>query len=263
MSADSRVLLPNRVRRLLVLGGFLVVLAGCTQQAVPLRPAPPPAPSNAPPRPLPRAPGTPEPGAPSRPTALQPPAASDTAALDRHRIAEIVAAAVDTEIRHLQRHNPTITDVDYAHLAQQVTREWQDDLTEQLTVSPSALPPDIEERIRASVRQRFFEQLSIADAHRRAEAPDATVYQDEAAERRQQWLAQGWSPTIIDAVLSQRVMIGMTKPQVEAAWGKPDQRVTDVLPNAVLEYWTYINGSTQWQAVHFRDGVVESLHQQE
>jgi hypothetical protein len=66
-----------------------------------------------------------------------------------------------------------------------------------------------------------------AEAARRREEIDAARRRQEiiaATERRRQEIsAKQWPETIKQAVLAQRVQIGMTTEQVTASWGRPQQ----------------------------------------
>lgn len=63
--------------------------------------------------------------------------------------------------------------------------------------------------------------------------------------------AKHWSGPITTAVIARKILFGMTREQVRASWGEPDEINRTVTPGDVHEQWVY---GTQY--VYFDNGVV-------
>lgn len=62
-----------------------------------------------------------------------------------------------------------------------------------------------------------------------------------------------------DAAANQEVMRGMTKAQVELAWGKPNKINTSIGSYGKHEQWVYRRGAGSAQYIYFENGVVTSM----
>jgi hypothetical protein len=119
---------------------------------------------------------------------------------------------------------------------------------------------------RARAKRASIEQARAAALANTADSLQAVVRAKmdaaEARERRRENVAaekkradairrEGWPVAITDAVIARKIRLGMTREQVRAAWGKPDDIHRTVTAYAVREQWIY--GSLY---VYFDDGVV-------
>lgn len=83
--------------------------------------------------------------------------------------------------------------------------------------------------------------------------------QCESVQRRQSYIIQNphLSPNIKTAILKGRVLIGMTKEEVVAAIGRPDQK-QDTSTWAAREHWIYHTGTDLARLYIFQFGKVNS-----
>jgi hypothetical protein len=96
--------------------------------------------------------------------------------------------------------------------------------------------------VRAAQRKKLDAKLDAEEARER---------QRESAEHVAALRRKGWPVAIINAVIAHKIKLGMTREQVRAGWGEPDDIHKTVTAYAVHEQWVY--GS---QYVYFDDGVV-------
>ncbi|MBU1091802.1 DUF2845 domain-containing protein [Patescibacteria group bacterium] len=67
-----------------------------------------------------------------------------------------------------------------------------------------------------------------------------------------------WSESIRSKVLRGEVGIGMTKSQVKASWGEPDDINRTAGSWGVNEQWVYDRGNFNVQYIYFKNNVVTS-----
>jgi len=117
------------------------------------------------------------------------------------------------------------------------------------------------ERVQAEIKQTVAmeRRRQEAEAARRREEIDAARRGQEiiaATERRRQEIsAKQWPETIKQAVLAQRVQIGMTTEQVTASWGRPQQVNETITSTTRHEQWVY-PGSTY---LDFTNGTLTTI----
>ncbi len=66
--------------------------------------------------------------------------------------------------------------------------------------------------------------------------------------------SKNWSSRITDKVINRKVILGMTKEQVIASWGRPNDINRSVGSWGVHEQWVYDN-----KYLYFEDGVLTSF----
>lgn len=129
-----------------------------------------------------------------------------------------------------------------------------------LMISGSPLSGRLE-RVQAEIKQAVAmeRRRQEAEAARRREEIDAARRRQEiiaATERRRQEInAKQWPETIKQAVLAQRVQIGMTTEQVTASWGRPQQVNETITSTTRHEQWVYPG----WTYLYFTNGTLTMI----
>lgn len=65
------------------------------------------------------------------------------------------------------------------------------------------------------------------------------------------------SDSLKNTILNNKVHIGMTKEQVRASWGEPDEINKTILKDSTHEQWCYGN----YNFLYFKDDILEAAQQ--
>jgi len=102
----------------------------------------------------------------------------------------------------------------------------------------------------ASANPRSPEKILKDVEERRAKGRE--IVEQRAKEARQRRL-------IKEAIKNKQVMIGMTKNDVIASWGRPDDINRSISASGTSEQWVYERGDYNSQYVYFDNGVVSYI----
>jgi len=100
------------------------------------------------------------------------------------------------------------------------------------------------------VQARSAEDILKDVEERRAKGRE--IVDQRAKEARQRRL-------IKEAIRNKQVMIGMTKDDVIASWGRPDDINRSISASGTSEQWVYERGDYDSQYVYFDNGVVSYI----
>ena len=82
----------------------------------------------------------------------------------------------------------------------------------------------------------------------------AAIIRNEIVSRHPEWKNE-----TKQSILDRKVLIGMTKDQVLAAWGSPDRVSQDVFESGATDYWVYEHGDTAEQSLYFINDKLKSI----
>jgi hypothetical protein len=110
-------------------------------------------------------------------------------------------------------------------------RESQDSLTAWEAIARA-------DSIRAA-QDRATAEKARAKASAEAEAAAEKDRVARLATRRAAYKKKGWSTDVIDAIISRKIMIGMTPDMVREAWGDPEHINRTITAEGTREQWVY------------------------
>lgn len=114
-------------------------------------------------------------------------------------------------------------------------------------------------RVDEEAKRKNQEEAAAAEQKNQKEAAAAEAKWLKTKAGKIWWKHQDWSREICQVIAKRQVQIGMTKEQVIASWGKPDDINRTVGTNYEHEQWVYDRGDFKMQLLYFENGIMTSF----